>query len=46
MVFPYCTNPQLLGLALGMSPDELAFGDLRVKASKIIEQITQGATNQ
>jgi heterodisulfide reductase subunit B len=43
---PILHYPQLLGLALGMSPDELAFGDLRVKASKIIEQVTQGATNQ
>jgi len=38
-VFHY---PQLIGLALGMTPEELAFEDLRVHTSKILKQGIQG----
>ncbi len=37
---PILHYPQLLGLALGMKPEELAFNELRVNASKILKQIT------
>ena len=40
---PILHYPQLLGLAIGLTPEELAFGDLRVKAQNIIQQLTQGA---
>jgi heterodisulfide reductase subunit B len=40
---PILHYPQLLGLAMGMSPEELSFGELRVDASKIIKQINEGA---
>jgi heterodisulfide reductase subunit B2 len=43
---PILHYPQLLGLALGLSPEELAFGELRVNASKIIKIVTEGATKQ
>ncbi len=39
---PVIHYPQLLGLALGMTPEELAFEDLRVHTSKIIKQVIQG----
>lgn len=41
---PILHYPQLLGLAMGMTPEELAFGDLRVNPQKIID-IIQGAQN-
>jgi heterodisulfide reductase subunit B len=40
---PVLHYPQLLGLAMGLPPEELAFNDLRVDASKIIEQIAESA---
>jgi len=40
---PILHYPQLLGLAMGMSPEELAFNELRVSTSKLITQITEGA---
>jgi heterodisulfide reductase subunit B2 len=40
---PILHYPQLLGLALGMTPEELAFNELRVNASKLIKQINEGA---
>jgi heterodisulfide reductase subunit B len=40
---PILHYPQLLGLAMGMTPEELAFNELRVDASKILKQVTEGA---
>ena len=39
---PILHYPQLLGLAMGMTPEELAFSELRVSPSNILRQITQG----
>ncbi len=36
---PVLHFPQLLGLAMGLGPDELALGDLRVSPSKILEAL-------
>lgn len=36
---------QLLGLAMGIPPDELAFSELRVDSSKIVKKICEGKTN-
>jgi heterodisulfide reductase subunit B len=33
----------LLGLAMGMTPEELAFNELRVDTSKLLKQINEGA---
>ncbi|MDR0373732.1 MAG: CoB--CoM heterodisulfide reductase iron-sulfur subunit B family protein [Nitrososphaerota archaeon] len=35
---PILHYPQLLGLAMGLTPQELAFGELRVNAGKITQQ--------
>jgi heterodisulfide reductase subunit B len=35
---PVIHYTQLLGLAMGISPEELAFSELRVDASKLIKQ--------
>jgi heterodisulfide reductase subunit B len=43
---PILHYPQLLGLAMGLTPEELAFNELRVNASKILKQLTQGANKQ
>jgi heterodisulfide reductase subunit B len=40
---PILHYPQLLGLALGMTPEELAFNELRVNASKLLKQVNEGA---
>jgi len=40
---PVLHYPQLLGLAVGLPPEELAFNELRVDTSKILEQIQKGA---
>jgi len=40
---PVLHYPQLLGLAMGMSPDELAFSELRVDTSKLLKLVTEGA---
>jgi len=42
---PILHYPQLLGLAMGLTPDELAFGELRVNPQKITEQFTKEHTN-
>jgi heterodisulfide reductase subunit B2 len=39
---PILHYPQLLGLAMGIAPEELAFNELRVNASKILKQIAEG----
>jgi heterodisulfide reductase subunit B len=39
---PVLHYPQLLGLAQGMKPDELAFNDLRVDVSKILSKVEGG----
>jgi heterodisulfide reductase subunit B len=40
---PILHYPQLLGLALGMTPEELAFNELRVSTKKLLEQVNEGA---
>jgi len=40
---PVLHYPQLLGLAMGMCPEELAFSELRVNASKILKLVNEGA---
>jgi heterodisulfide reductase subunit B len=39
---PVLHYPQLLGLAMGISPEELAFNDLRVDVSNILKQVAEG----
>ena len=39
---PVLHYPQLLGLAMGLKPDELAFSELRVDASKILSKVEGG----
>lgn len=39
---PILHYPQLLGLAMGMSPEELGFSDIRVDTSKLTRQICKG----
>ena len=41
---PILHYPQLLGLAMGMKPEELAFSELRVDASGILKQVGEGGT--
>ncbi len=40
---PVLHYPQLLALALGMTPEELAFNELRVNTSKLLKQVNEGA---
>src|SRR3989304_6039904 len=40
---PVLHYPQLLGLAMGMTPEELAFNELRVDTSKLLKIVTEGA---
>jgi len=40
---PILHYPQLLGLAMGLTPEELAFNELRVNASKLLKKIAEGA---
>ena len=40
---PILHYPQLLGIALGLAPEELAFNELRVNPQNILKQLTQGA---
>ena len=43
---PILHFPQLLGLAMGFTPEELAFSELRANPSKLIKQITEGVNKQ
>jgi len=43
---PILHYPQLLGLAMGLTPEELAFNELRVTAQKILKQVTEAADKQ
>ena len=43
---PILHYTQLLGLAMGFTPEELAFSELRANPSKLIKQITEGANKQ
>jgi len=43
---PILHYPQLLGLAMGLTPEELAFNELRVNASKILKQINEEVNKQ
>lgn len=38
---PILHYPQLLGLAMGIKPEELAFNELRVDASKLLKQVCE-----
>jgi len=40
---PVLHYPQLLGLAMGLTPEELAFNELRVDTSKLLKMVTEGA---
>jgi heterodisulfide reductase subunit B len=42
---PILHYPQLLGLAMGIPPEELAFSELRVDSSKILKQICEAKIN-
>jgi heterodisulfide reductase subunit B len=42
---PVLHYPQLLGLAMGIAPEELAFNDLRVDSSKMLKQICEAKIN-
>ncbi len=42
---PVLHYPQLLGLAMGIPPEELAFSELRVDSSKILKQVCEAKTN-
>ncbi len=39
---PVLHYPQLLGLAMGMTPEELAFGELRVNTAKLLKEVDLG----
>jgi heterodisulfide reductase subunit B len=41
---PILHYPQLLGLALGLTTEELAFNDLRVDPTEFLKQITETRT--
>jgi heterodisulfide reductase subunit B len=40
---PILHYPQLLGIAMGIAPEELAFNELRVNPSNLLKELTQGA---
>ena len=43
---PVLHYPQLLGLAMGMAPEELAFNELRVDTSKLLKQVSEGVKQE
>lgn len=43
---PVLHYPQLLGLAMGLTPEELAFNELRVNSSELLKQVNEGAKKE
>jgi heterodisulfide reductase subunit B len=43
---PVLHYPQLLGLAMGMKPEELAFNELRVDNSHVLKTVSEGAESK
>jgi heterodisulfide reductase subunit B len=43
---PILHYPQLLGLAMGMRPEELAFNELRVDTLKLLKRVSEGAKEE
>jgi hypothetical protein len=46
MILQYSNTPATCGLAMGITTEDLAFDELRVKPSKILKQLTIGANKK